>query len=176
MRPFVVFTKGLVLIVGLHASSAIAATPLRSGCWATRALALEPALARPTESLRGFRVTALRWDPLLQQQWAIVSSCERPELPSLTLPVPEKISRHKGVTKTSLSIVHSGDVVRVWSQETFVRIEMTGVAEENAALGDRVRIHLLRPPTAVFEGADFAANTETLFGVARGAHEVEIKQ
>jgi hypothetical protein len=76
---------------------------------------------------------------------------------------------------TPFSIVHAGDVVLVWSQEAFVRIEMTGVAEGNAAMGDRIRIHLIRPSTMSSEGTNFAHNAERLFGIVRGAHEVEIR-
>jgi hypothetical protein len=113
---------------------------------------------------------------LLRRQWAIISSCEHPEFPSLTLPVSERATEHKDGAMTPFSIVHAGDVVLVWSQEAFVRIEMTGVAEGNAALGDRIRIHLLRPSTVSAEGANFAQNVGPLFGIVRGPHEVEIRQ
>jgi hypothetical protein len=174
MRTFTV--RIVALASGFLAASTAAASPLRSGCQEAPVQALEPALVRPTEVLRGFRITALRWDPLLQQQWAILSSCEHPELPPFTLPVSERGNRHTGATKTSPSIIHTGDVVRVWSQEAFVRIEMTGVAEGNALLGDRVRVHMLRPSTEVSAGTSFVSNVETLSGVARGVHEVEIER
>ncbi|MBS1799411.1 MAG: flagella basal body P-ring formation protein FlgA [Acidobacteria bacterium] len=161
----------LLLAAGLLAASAVAALPLHSSCRATPEEALKPSSTHTDEPAQGFRVANIRWDPYLQQQWAIVVSCTHPELPPLALKVP---NRYASVIKLSPPAVRNGDVVRAWSQDPFVRIEVTGVAEGSAAIGDRIRIRTIRSLSSS-DGLVVSDSSETLFGIVRGPHNVEIE-
>jgi len=120
----------------------------------------------------GYRIIAIRRDPLLHQSWAMVANCDHPEWPTLAVPV-------SGLQQTPLSgasqqqkqvpftIVHAGDLVQLWRQEEDLRIEVAGRAEENGVLGSRIRVRLVR------SGFD-VGKEETWIGVVRGPTEVEI--
>lgn len=173
MRMNLLPSKLLILAAGLLAASAVAASPLHSGCRATPEEALKQS-TQTGETTQGFRVTNLHWDPLLLQQWAIVVSCANPERPSLTFKVPVHSGRYADTT-IKLPAIHNGDIVRAWSQDSFARIELSGVAEGNAALGDRIRIRVIRPFSSGGEGLAASGSPETRFGIARGPHDVEIE-
>lgn len=174
MRITSLTSKFLILAAGLLAAITVAASPLHSGCRATPEEALKQSSTDHDGSIQGFRIANLRWDPFLQQQWAIVVSCAHPELPPLTLKVPVQSSRYADVTRLSLPAVRNGDFVRAWSQGSFARIEMNGVADGNAALGDRIRIRVMRPLPSD-GGLTATGSSETLFGIVRGPHNVEIE-
>jgi hypothetical protein len=80
--------------------------------------------------------------------------------------------------KTLFPVVHAGDIVHIESQEEFVRVEMTGVAEESGVVGGRVRVHVLRPTTnlLVREQIGFGGGGRLLHTIVRGPHQVEIAQ
>lgn len=170
----VAVTCGAAGVVLLHATSA---SSLMAGCHATPAQTIETgrSSAEGAASTSGYRLEAVRWDPLLQQRWALVSICGRPDLPHLMLPLQRATTRD-GISTTPFPVVHVGDVVHIVSQEEFMRMELTGIAEENGVLGARVRVHLLQP------GAIGAPPTQTVFNsgnrsmqvVIRGPHEAEI--
>jgi hypothetical protein len=175
MRILPFLLKILTLAAGLMAASTTAASSLHSECRATPEEAVDSSSSQKDVALQGFRVSALRWDPFLQQQWAVVISCAHPALPPLTLRVPGGSSRHVDTMKASLPVIRRGDVIHAWSQEPFVRIERTGVAEGDAALGDRVRIRIIRSLSTDAAETGISNNNETLSGIVRGRHNVEIE-
>ncbi len=59
--------------------------------------------------------------------------------------------------------------MRIWRQESFVRIEAEGVAEENGAAGGLIRVRLLKSNT------DDPAAREELAGIVRGPANVELQ-
>jgi len=163
---------GVAAAVFLQPLSAFA-----SGCHVTPAQALDSSIS----SLKGldnegYRLDSVRWDPLLQRQWAVVRSCEHPDLPPLMLPVNRFGQRASA--KALFLIVHAGDIVHIESQEEFVRVEMTGIAEESGVVGGRVRVHVLRPQMnlLVREQTGFDSSRRPLQTIVRGPHQVEIAQ
>jgi hypothetical protein len=58
--------------------------------------------------------------------------------------------------------------VRLWKQEDLLRIEVAGVSEESAGLGQTVRVRLLRGNT------DDQSISEHFSGVVRGPSNVEM--
>jgi hypothetical protein len=114
-----------------------------------------------------YRVSEVRWDPVLGQRWAMVASCEHPEHPNFAVLTrggsAEKVSARG--KEDSAPVVRAGDVVRLWRQEDSLRIEMTGVSEENGGLGKTIRIRLL--------GSDSAERQ--FVGIVRGVGDVEMQ-
>jgi hypothetical protein len=69
-----------------------------------------------------------------------------------------------------LPVVRAGDVVRLWSREDAVRIELAAMAEENGGLGKTVRVRLM-PRNTLGQQPE-----EQLLGVVRGPHDVEMQR
>jgi hypothetical protein len=65
--------------------------------------------------------------------------------------------------------VHAGDLVQLWRQENFLRIEIPGVSEETGDLGKTIRVRLLHRNT------DDQSAPEHFSGVVRGPFSVEIQ-
>jgi hypothetical protein len=124
----------------------------------------------------GFRVTSMRWDPLLRRRWALVASCGHPEWPAVEVPV-SSLDTSVGLGREQLQsllpqlpVVRAGDVVQLWSREEGLRIEVGAVAEESGALGKTVRVRLMRRST-------LGQQAEGQFlGVVRGPHDVEMQR
>jgi hypothetical protein len=185
MRGFLFYLRiavsGSAGVVLLHTTCAYS---LMQGCRATPALTIGVAagLSEVPRWSEGYRLEAVRWDPLLQQRWAIVTFCGRPGLPKLMLPMQKAAIgpglEHDSSPTALFPVVHAGDVVRILRQEEFLRIELSGIAEENGVLGERVRIHLLRPamPGSSPVEAGFDGGSGSMLAVIRGPHIVEIGQ
>jgi Chaperone for flagella basal body P-ring formation len=129
---------------------------------------------------QGFRVAAVRWDPVLQERWAVIASCEHPERPTFSLQMDDSnagstssrqaVQTHAENSQILPPVVRAGDIVRLWSQEEYLRIEVTAVSEQNGGLGKNVRVRLLRPNSA-------EAHAEQQFvGVVRGPNDVEMQR
>lgn len=163
----------------LHATCAFS---LMKGCSATPVLTINVARGASDVPRRseGYRLEAVRWDPLLSQRWAIISFCGRPDLPKLMLPMQNATnsvgSAHGGRSITLFPVIHAGDMVQILSQEEFLRIELTGVAEENGVVGERVRVHLSRPAMTGFSPVltGFDNGNRSMLAVIRGPHMVEV--
>jgi hypothetical protein len=127
-----------------------------AGSWAVNARAAEPlAVVRQSAEARGYRVREVRWDPVLQQRWAVLENVAHPELPLLAeladsgakvspggSPAPRPVPVFPVFKVTQLA-VRSGDRVALWSSEENVRMEMSAVAEGNAAVGDRIQLRVV---------------------------------
>jgi hypothetical protein len=124
----------------------------------------------------GYRVRGIQSDPVLGQRWVMISSCNHPEWPAVALqaarttplkvPLEGKHPLIESVRHTP--VIHAGDIVKLWRQEKFLRIEVAGVSEESASLGQTVRVRLLRGNT------DDQSIPEQFSGVVRGPSNVEI--
>ena len=140
--------------------------------------AIRPGFAlSPVLQVGGYRVTGFQSDPILGRRWAIVASCDHAEWPVVAVqtsesdPVASSETNRMLVTSVySITVVHAGDVVRLWKQEDLLRIEVVGVAEENGGLGKIVRVRLLR------RNADDQATQERFLGVVRGPSDVEMQR
>ncbi|MEO6816003.1 MAG: flagella basal body P-ring formation protein FlgA [Edaphobacter sp.] len=126
---------------------------------------------------KGYRVTSIRWDPVLNQRWATVVRCGHPEWPSLSLRTGETntasrlpVTQIQEEDAQSGPLVHAGDIVHLWRQENLLRIEVTGVAEESGRLGKLIRVRLLRRDT------DDQSIEEQFTGIVRGPADVEMQR
>lgn len=87
--------------------------------------------------------TALRWDPVLHQQWLTTTDCNHPERPShakltfTSAPPPQTVTQQdKPLT------IRAGDRIRLTYHQTNTRMELTGIAEESGATGAAIRVRL----------------------------------
>ena len=181
-------------------TTARAAVP-SGGCARTPAAAVLAAVSPVAGSgagvvpvTQGYRVRAVRWDPLQQQNWAVVERCEHPELPAVAvltkLPGPFTVSPVEVASQrldlvagetasasviranSAVSVVKTGDMVRLWKADERAHIELVGTAEENGVVGARVRVRLATPKEA--DGQ--MAPPQFLAGVVRGPADVEIER
>ena len=124
----------------------------------------------------GYRVTSVRWDPVLQQGWAMVARCGHPEWPEVALPTRlsslalkrEERTASIGVVDVPL-VVRAGDTVRLWRRENELRIEVAAVAEESGGVGKSIRVRLVRA------GMEGQAERQ-MVGVVRGPADVEMQR
>lgn len=160
-------------------SVAMAIDSARAACYKTPAAAIDSFGADSVLPFitndEGYRVSSIQLDPLLGEKWAMISSCHHPAWPMTILQV-NKFSKSKSrntVLATdnqhSVPVVHAGDVVRLWRQESLLRIEVAGISEENGDLGKVIRVRLLAPNT------DGPSSQGKLSGIVRGQSNVEMQ-
>ncbi|HMH14639.1 MAG TPA: flagella basal body P-ring formation protein FlgA [Edaphobacter sp.] len=113
-------------------------------------------------------MSEVRWDPVLGQRWAMVASCDHPEQPAFAVQTAGAIAGRETARRKdeSAPVVRAGDVVRLWRQEDNLRIEMTGMSEENGGLGKAIRVRLV--------GSD--AVERQFIGIIRGVADVEMQR
>jgi hypothetical protein len=107
----------------------------------------------------------------------MIARCGHPEWPLVALPAngassvaltqEMKRSVSDGLNKTP--VVRAGDIVRLWRQENFLRIEVAGVSEESGGLGKTIRVRLLHRNT------DDQSIPERYLGIIRGPLDVEMQ-
>lgn len=159
---------------------AVVATPAGGTCYSTPRTAIDAVDTSSVPSLAsnsGYRVTRIQSDPVLGQRWAMVASCSHPEWPAFALPtngasslkVPQRAERSFAESVKATPVVRAGDIVRLWRQESLLRIEVAGVSEESGVLGETIRVRLLRRNT------DDQSILEQFSGVVRGPSNVEIQ-
>ena len=107
---------------------------------------------------RGYRIREVRWDPVLQQRWAVLESVAHPERPLLSeltdygesqsggqnrvvSPAPNTVPVFAPLKLSELA-VRSGDRVVLWSVEENVRMEMSAVALGNASVGGPIQLRV----------------------------------
>jgi len=155
---------------------AVAIYPAQAVCARTPGLAasstislasLGVSLSTPSADEK-YRVTATTWDPVLQQKWTLVARCEHPEWPALAF---QKAG--SGVDQASVDnypplppAVRAGDIVRLWSAEERLRIEVAAVAEESGGLGKTIRMRFMRTD----------AVEQQMIGIIRGPLDVEMSR
>jgi hypothetical protein len=123
----------------------------------------------------GYRVARIQSDPVLGQRWAMIVHCGHPGWPAVALPLrnsilPIRLREQERANNISASVViRAGEVVRLWRQESSLRIEVAGISEGNGGLGDLIKVRLLRRNT------DDQFIPEQLSGIVRGPSDVEMK-
>src|SRR5665213_2222820 len=122
---------------------------------------------------KGYRVASVRWDPIMQQSWATIVSCDHPEWPGVSLRTAESSDAQRGLNTQARvdrsPVIRAGDVVELWRQEDLLRIEVSGVAEQNGSIGETIRVRLLRR-------AGSNQSVEAQFSaVVRGRADVEMQ-
>lgn len=127
----------------------------------------------------GFRLEGVSRDVFGGRRWAEVRSCRYPERPSVLVALKDgrsgaeaRLGRDEAVTKVGHAeglarqiVMKAGARVTVVSADTMVRMEMSGVAVESAAAGERVRVRL---------ASSGEAGERIAVGVARSAELVEM--
>lgn len=125
----------------------------------------------------GYRMQSMRYDPVLDRQWAVIAICGHPERPTFAVPVDFPLADHAErashanvvIRDQKVAVVHAGDLVQAWRQEPNLRIELAGRAEESGMIGSHVRVRVLH------SGFD-SGQPLTVTGIVRGPGNVEIFQ
>ncbi len=165
----------LLALPGISMASSTQATCYSSPDQAVEALTTESSLSSTIKN-GGYRVTRVESDQILGKRWAIVVRCGHPEWPEVALQTSGARSMIAAPMKSSLGksaspspVVRAGEIVRLWKQESSLRIEVAGVSEESGALGQTIRVRLLRRNT------EDQSIPEQFFGVIRGPSDVEMQ-
>jgi len=169
------------LISLLTLQGVFVAVPVSAACYNTPRAAVD-ALERnyPVSSTlekSGYRVTKIQSDIVLGQKWAMIANCGHPEWSASALPVKglgslRETQRPETLLSDSVrtsALVHAGDIVQLWRQGSFTRIEVAGVSEERGGLGKVIRVRLLRSNT------DDQSTSAQFSGIVRGSSSVEIQ-
>ena len=153
----------------------------RAECYTTPRTALDALVANSSFSttLRndGYRVTRIESDRVLGRRWAMVARCDHSEWPLFALPAsgeslptsPKEAKRSESENLGTVPVIRAGDVVRLWRQESLLRIEVAGVSEESGGLGKTIRVRLLH------RGTDDQSIRQKFSGVVRGPANVEMQ-
>ena len=153
----------------------------RAACYSTPRAAIDALIAKssfsPTIKNDGYQVTRIELDQVLGRRWAMIARCDHPEWPVVALPTngasllasTEETERSVTAGLRTAPVVRAGDVVRLWRQENFLRIEVAGVSEESGGLGKTIRVRLLHRNT------DDQSIPERYLGIIRGPLDVEMQ-
>ncbi len=101
-----------------------------------------------------------------------MTNVDHPEWPAITVEDNQRPSANEPLAEKRLApqverpMVRAGEVVRIWKHESGLKVEMTGVAEDNGTLGQKVRVR------TSLSGAE--ASPQEITGVVRGAASVEM--
>jgi hypothetical protein len=161
---------GIIVLLGVSATSSC-----RAACYSTPRIAAN-ALVTTSSFFAdmkndGYQVMRIESDPVLGKKWAMVSRCGHTDWPVLAVLTNETNSfTAASVTESDRTapVVHAGDAVRLWKQESMLRFELSGVAEESGRLGTTIRVRLAHKNT------DGQSISEELSGIIRGQSNVEI--
>jgi hypothetical protein len=156
----------IVLLGGAAASSS------RAVCYSTPRSAADASITTSHIKNDGYQVKRVESDPVFRQKWAMVIRCGHPDWPMLAIPANGAssfavTSGTRGVRTPPM--VRAGDIVRLWRQESLLRFEVSGVAEESGGLGSTIRVRLATSDT--YE----QSVQERFSGVIRGPWSVEIQ-
>jgi hypothetical protein len=169
-------TIGRTFFFALYGICLVKSAP--AACYTTPLMAIAGGSATSSSSIsenRGFRVKRIQSDPVLRQTWAMVIRCDHPEWPAVALPLRDSILplrlrvQEKAMDIPASVVIRAGEIVRLWRQETSLRIEVAGISEGNGGLGDLIKIRLLRGNT------DDQSIDEQFSGIVRGPSDVEMK-
>src|ERR1700759_2583240 len=103
----------------------------------------------------------------------MIMRCDHPEWPVIALPLRDSILQLRFRDQESAKnipasvVIRAGKIVRLWRQETSLRIEVTGISEGNGGLGDLIKVRLLHRNT------DDQSIEEQFSGIVRGPSDVE---
>jgi len=170
-----IVSSSLLIVLSVVGSSS-PANAGESACHNPSALAAQMALPPGTVTMleegENYRVLVTRWDPVLNQRWAVLSNCDHPEYPAVSVSIskPERNAISSKGPATGVSrfpVVRAGDLVQLWGQDQNLHIEIAGRAEQDGAIGSRIRVRLLR------SGFD-TGREQTMSGVVRGPRNVEL--
>ena len=168
---------GFIFLITLEAMSR--SSP--AACYSTPQAAIDAFVANPSfapaSENNGYRVARIELDKVLALGWAMIARCDHPEWPAIAFrangvdwfDLPQARERSLADSVGTAPIVRAGDVVRLWRQESSLRIELAGVSEESGGLGKTVRVRLLHRNT------DEKSIPEQFSGIIRGPLDVEMQ-
>ena len=126
----------------------------------------------------GYRVVGERWDAVLGTGWEMRQDCAHPEWPARAVAVSTRpigaVVRAAESARENVGralepvLVRAGERVRLWFVDATVHIEMSGVAEQPARMGERVTVRVER------QDGDAGLRVEHIAGMVRGAGDVEM--
>ena len=149
-----------------------------AACYSTPLMAIATGSLTSSSSISeggGYRVERIQSDSVLRQTWAMVIRCDHPDWPAVAVPLRDSILpvRVRGQESAKnippAVVIHAGEIVRLWRQETSLRIEVAGISEGNGGLGDPIKVRLLRRNT------DDQSREEQFSGIVRGPSDVEMR-
>jgi hypothetical protein len=171
---------GVVALFAVQGVAVVSFAP--AACYNTPRTAVEAygtsSPVPPTLNNKGYQVTGIALDSVLGRTWATIASCSHPEWPVFAVPAPRARSVVVAPPETQRSLtenagraplVRAGDIVRLWKQESLLRIEVAGVSEESGYLGKTIHVRLLRT------NRDGQSIPEQYSGVVRGPSDVEMQ-
>ena len=119
-------------------------------------------------------------DAILGTRWASVERCGHPDWPGVTVPASNAPTSaldsanhlgsvlEKSFVAPAAKVVRTGDTVRLWRQDTNVRLEMAAVSEEAGAAGERIRLR-------VAAHQEYGESVRYVYGLVRGPADVEME-
>lgn len=139
-----------------------------------------PAQGQTECGAKGYRVIASRWDAVLRRGWELRQDCTHPEWPAhlvaaavpglFTSSVTDQSAVAVSVSVDRPLLVRAGDSVRLWEHDAMVHIEMSGIAEQSARVGERVVVRVTRQTDEAGQAID------RIGGIVRGAGDVELER
>ncbi len=131
--------------------------------------------------VQGYRLETLRRDAFSGVEWATVRSCGHPEWPGTLVMLSAWSSggglagRRSEIAGARALLMLAGTRVRLVETSGNVRMEMSGVAQGSAALGERVKVRMMPVSgDGTDSGTSWAGNERFLTGVVRGSELVEV--
>jgi hypothetical protein len=169
--------RDIGLISLLAHQTMFVAIPAQATCYSTPRNAIDAAATNhpssPALENNGYKVISVQLDSVLGERWAMIANCGHPEWPALALPTngapqPQEAGRSLTEMVRAAPVVRAGELVRLWRQESLLRIEVDGISEEGGTLGTTIRVRLLR------KNIDDQSTPQQFTGVVRGPSNVEI--
>ncbi|ADW69383.1 hypothetical protein [Granulicella tundricola] len=164
------------VLVGLLVCSAGSCfgSELPRGCFRSVAEAVSQTVGAPLVASGGYRLADVRRDALRNKSWAMVESCGHPEQPAIAVEVAGSVLKGESAAGVAVGpvVMRAGATVRLVRLEANVRLEMPAVAQMNGALGERVRVRVVRS-VGDFGGA--GSEEQVLVGVVRGSDVLEME-
>jgi hypothetical protein len=141
------------------------------------ALASAAAFAQ-TACPTGYRILSRHYDAALQKTWELRQDCLHPDWPAHSVAVTNTALLTGNAVSLQLAtvaniqplLVRAGEPVRLWSQDRSARIEVTGIAEQSAHLGERINVRITH------QSDDNGLTIQHISGIVRGTDSVEIAQ
>ncbi|HEY5056788.1 MAG TPA: flagella basal body P-ring formation protein FlgA [Acidobacteriaceae bacterium] len=129
----------------------------------------------------GYRVLSRRYDAELRTMWELRQDCAHPAWPACSVAIANSALLAGNSTSLPLAavstipaaapiLVRAGEPVRLWSQDAASRIEIAGIAEQSAHLGEQINVRITH------QTEDNGLAIQHIAGIVRAAANVEMAQ
>ena len=128
----------------------------------------------------GYRLEGTRRDLFSGALWATVRACGHPERPALLVMASVGSEFAPGLARQAeirANVVTAGSRVRLVESDGNVRLEVSAIAQGNAAIGDRIRVRLVpvSSDSGLSGGTSWTANEQFATGIVRSRDVVEME-